>query len=264
MPTQNKLFLLEEMKMKKFGMIVVLFALLVSVASTNATLVAWYQMNDAIGTECATDSSGYSHTAGMAWDTPESVKTSAFTGSSLNFAGDSMRIWTPASMGATGDFTWSVSIKTTQTANAGLINHSDDRWNHDSTNQCVGLVGGKIRFNMEGANWVQTEASVNDGEWHTVTVVNYWENVCIYLDGQKVSLDYAFGEGNNWFPGLSTASDSFKYWLGACQWGGFVGEMKDVRIYDYALSDAEIANIPEPATMSLLGLGLILFRKKLK
>ncbi len=249
--------------MKKFGLFVVVFAVLTSMSIANAALVAWYPMNDVIGTAYVSDSSGNNYTAGMAWDTPESVRTSAYTGSSLNFAGDSMRIWTPTNMGATGDFTWSFQIKTTQTANAGFINHSDDRYNHDSTNQCVGIVNGKVRFSMEGANWVQTEAAVNDGEWHTVTVVNCWENVLIYVDGQNAALDYAFGEGNNWFPGLATASDSFKYWFGACAWGGYIGEMKDVRIYDNKLSDAEILTlVPEPATMSLLGLGLLLFRKK--
>jgi hypothetical protein len=250
--------------MKKFGLFVVLFAVLVSASVANASLVASYQMDDPIGTGCVTDSSGHNYTAGMAWDTPESVKTSAYTGSSLNFAGDSMRIWTPANMGATGDFTWSMKIKTTQATNGGLINHSNDRYNSDSTNQSVSLFdNGKVLFYMEGDNWIKTEAAVNDGAWHTVTVVNYWENVCIYIDGQKAALDYCFGEGNNWFPNIDTASDTFKYWFGASSFGGYVGEMKDLRIYDNALSDAEISTlVPEPATMSLFGLGLILFRRK--
>jgi hypothetical protein len=39
--------------------------------------------------------------------------------------------------------------------------------------------------------------------------------------------------------------------------------MKDVRIFDNKLTDAEVlALVPEPATMTLLGLGLILFRRK--
>ncbi|MEN6386718.1 MAG: LamG-like jellyroll fold domain-containing protein [Phycisphaerales bacterium] len=250
--------------MKNFGFFVVLFAVLISGTVANASLVAWYQMNDPIGTESVTDSSGHSYNAGMAWDTLESPRTSAYTGSSLNFAGDSMRIWTPTNMGATGDFTWSVKIKTTQTANGGIINHSDDRWNQNTGNQSVSLFNnGKILFFMEGDNWIMSEASVNDGVWHTVTLVNYWENVCIYIDGQKAALDYCFAEGNNWFPNLDTASDSYKYWLGASSFGSFVGEMKDVQIYDNALSDAEIsALVPEPATISLLGLGLILFRRK--
>ncbi len=234
--------------MKKLGTVLLAIMMFVSIVSADSSTiytgslgeVAWYLMNDAIGTESVADSSGHNYTASMAWDTPESVRTSAYTGSSLNFAGDTMRIWTPANMGATGDFAWSMKIKTTQTTNAGFINHSNDRYSHDSTNQCVGIVNGKVRFSMEGVNWVQTEAAVNDGTWHTVTVVNYWENVCIYVDGQKAALDYAFGEGNNWFPGLATASDSFKYWFGACAWGGYVGEMKDVRIYDYALTDYQI------------------------
>jgi hypothetical protein len=250
--------------MKNFGYFVVLFAVILSVSVANASLVAWYQMNDAIGTGCVTDSSGHSYTAGMAWDTGV-TPTAGYTGSSLNFTGDSMRIWTPTNMGATGDFTWSLQIKTTQTANGGLINHAFERYDNDSANlsQSCGLVGGKVRFYGAGKNWIQTQATVNDGQWHTITVVNTWENVLIYIDGINAALEYQWGPGNNWFPGLASATDTFKYWFGACHYGSFVGEMKDVRIFDNKLTDAEVlALVPEPATMTLLGLGLILFRRK--
>jgi hypothetical protein len=198
---------------------------------------AWYLMNAPVGTETVADLSGNGYNAEMAWDSG-AVKTSGYTGSSFNFTGDSVRIWTPANMGATGDFTWSVKIKTTQTTNGGLINHSDGYFNHDTGNQSLGLVNnGKARFYMEGKNWVQTEASLNDGQWHTITVVARWENIVIYVDGQVAALDYAFGEGNNYFPGLATASDSYKYWFGACHYGSFIGEMKDIRILDHEITD---------------------------
>jgi hypothetical protein len=40
--------------------------------------------------------------------------------------------------------------------------------------------------------------------------------------------------------------------------------MRDLRIYDNKLTDEEVLAlaVPEPATIGILGLGLILFRKK--
>lgn len=252
------------MEMKKFSLFVLL-AVLVSTSVTQAALVAWYPMNDPVGTGQVTDLSGNGYHAGMAWD-PGATPTAGYTGSSLNFTNDTMRIWTPTNMGATGDFTWSVQIKTTQTGNAGLINHSFDRYDNDTVNlsHSLGLVSGKARFYGAGKNWIQTQATVNDGQWHTVTVVNTWENVLIYLDGQMAALEYQFGEGNNWFSGLSVTTDDFLYWFGACHYGSFAGEMRDLRIYDNKLTDEEVLAlaVPEPATIGILGLGLILFRKK--
>jgi len=45
--------------------------------------------------------------------------------------------------------------------------------------------------------------------------------------------------------------------------GSFYGAIDDVRIYDNALSPAEVmALVPEPATVLLLGAGLCLIRRR--
>jgi hypothetical protein len=51
-----------------------------------------------------------------------------------------------------------------------------------------------------------------------------------------------------------TAPASYNY--------SFDGGMDDVRVYSHALTAAEIALIPEPATMAILGLGALLIRRK--
>ncbi|KJJ84807.1 Concanavalin A-like lectin/glucanase [Candidatus Omnitrophus magneticus] len=93
----------------------------------------------------------------------------------------------------------------------------------------------KIGFSL-GNNYFQHSDLVADGEWHNVAVsVDRDTSVTLYVDGA--------GESH----GLSDTADLkfFKTFFGKYAMGGYYwkGDMKDIRIFDRALSAQEIANI---------------------
>ena len=114
-----------------------------------------------------------------------------------------------------------------------------------------------------GSNIADTTTSIDDGEWHlmTLTLDKTGNEARFYMDGVQdgattaYSLDataVGFVMGTRW--GSRT--------LGTDSLGSTID---DVPIYNTALTAAEVAAlpIPEPATMSLLALGgLALLRRR--
>lgn len=107
------------------------------------------------------------------------------------------------------------------------------------------------------------DAVVLDGEWHQLLAVYSFPTIELFLDGVKV-VDYVDNH-------IMTPSDGTRhFWLGSsvysCSNPGdvalFQGQIDDVRIYDRALSDSEVASlyqiesVPEPSSLAILGLGL--------
>jgi hypothetical protein len=130
--------------------------------------------------------------------------------------------------------------------------------------------GGTGNISMvSGPNLAGEDVGVTDGNWHHAALtVDASGNAVLYLDGSPVANAAAANFLNNVSSGSYTAdtmaigvnddSGTGKQW-------GFDGLLKDVRVYDNPLSSQEIAilAIPEPATLSLIGLGgVLLLRKK--
>jgi hypothetical protein len=102
---------------------------------------------------------------------------------------------------------------------------------------------------------------LNTGQWYHIVATDNEGAVRIYLNGL---LDTLNNKGAGGIPSqinapidISKTNPDFSFF--------FKGLIDDVRIYDRALSAAEVAQlyaIPEPVTFILLGLGGVMLRKK--
>lgn len=121
---------------------------------------------------------------------------------------------------------------------------------------------GKVAFGIGRPDTtIKSTSLVNNGDWHFVTATRNKSTgkIELYINGNKESegtgnthtldqIDY-IGIGNN-------SSDV----LDNDEW--FQGIIDDVRIYDHVLTQTEIdALVPEPTTLLLFGLGVVMMRK---
>jgi hypothetical protein len=101
---------------------------------------------------------------------------------------------------------------------------------------------------------------LNTGQWYHVVTTDNAGAIRIYLDGQLDTLSnhgYGIPSQINAPINISKTNPDFVFF--------FKGLIDDVRIYNRALSAAEVAQlyaIPEPATLILLGLGVVMLRKE--
>jgi beta-galactosidase len=89
--------------------------------------------------------------------------------------------------------------------------------------------------------WTEVEGSadVNDGRWHHLAGVYDGKKISLYVDGKQDASKAAWGNGdkNNYPVYIGENSES----LGR-PWNGLID---DVRIYSYALSEAEVKALYE-------------------
>ena len=190
-------------------------------------------------------------------------------GQGLSFDGVNDYVGGSASPFDFSDTTFSVCawFKTTMSAWGFLVSEGGwvDGW---SLGINAGTIQVQLKENIDGRNAYNAFSvnTYNDNKWHHVAAIITTDTVSssendadIYVDGAVVSItetkSYPYDASNDtWKMGKRTSLSSPAY---------FVGFLDDVRIYNHALTQQEIAGIiPEPSTVMLLGLGAILARKE--
>ena len=116
-------------------------------------------------------------------------------------------------------------------------------------------------FTVVEETWVYTkEISLAMEKWYLIVGVYDGSEMVLYVDGNPTSPNYFSGNittaSNNLNIGRDPANPSIRFYSGI---------IDEVRIYNRALNQSEVTelhNIPEPATLLLLSLGVIMLRRK--
>lgn len=196
-----------------------------------ASPVARWDFEEGKGSS-ANDKSGNGYTGvwsgtGARWVAGKMGKGGSFNGST-----DIVTVSGLADGFFTASWTQSFWIKTTSTTNLVIT----EKGSNNAFIQ-TGGVSGQIRAGPVGADVIETTGSpvVNDGKWHFVSVTfSSSKALNIYIDGVVRASSTSV---NN------AASSATAYALGARVGPsvGFVGQLDDVRVYDYARSGSQVA-----------------------
>lgn len=225
-----------------------------SLIPRNPSLRAWWRLDDTSGT----DSSGNGNTGTVNGSTPDTTNKApvVFTNpASLSFNGTSHYVSVPDAPSldvGTRSFTVSAWIRTTnntgprRVVNKWLGGGPDVGWLMDvHTAAGGGNASGNLRFRLrDGTN--NTDVSVgagiaNNTWYHVAARVDRQANqLRLYVNGVNVggTTNLATGLGN-----LNAATPVGIGVIPSALGAYFAGQIDDVRIYDVALSDAEIAGL---------------------
>ena len=207
----------------------------VNAVASAEVLVA--SMNEGTGTTIS-DSSGNGNT-GTVTNTAWGAGFSGGAGLGFNGTNSSVSFGTGASLSGQTDFTISAWVRTTATAEAVIIQQRDTGYNGEYMVKMSAT--GTISFMLYGNSAYQydfaTTTTVNDGQWHHVTVQRQATAGRIYIDGVESAsatgtirdLDATIGT----YLGADVR-DSNKY---------FNGNIDEVHIYSQALTPAEIVTL---------------------
>jgi hypothetical protein len=136
--------------------------------------------------------------------------------------------------------TWSAWVKTGSDGTIMALTGDGGKWVHGGLS--LFIRNGTLTLDIGWVGAFKGPGNVSDGKWHHVAMTRVANGIHLYLDGNLHSSHHCsadpsvkglerfkIGFTNNDFPKPS----------------GFKGQMKNVAVYDYAMTDAQIAEIAE-------------------
>jgi len=245
--------------------IILQFVLILLVAgaapAADPNLVAWYKFDEGSGTTAYDSARSHTGTiSGATWATGR-------VGGALRFDGVNDRVSSPDALDLdiTGDITIAAWVNffqgglgydgsekaiVTKTVYNGAFNNPYDFRTSIATNPNLAFV----RANASDHECAYSDLNISLNTWHHVAVREENGVANFYVDGVLTGMWW--GE-----PPLTSppTGNDYSLLIGARYDGLFFnGLIDDVRIYNRALSSAEIRAIPEPCTLMLLGLGSVI------
>lgn len=235
------------------------------IGSANAALIGHWAFDEGSGTIAGDSSAGGNDGAilnGATWGS-DATRDSFLILDGLDDSVDPSLNLAPFT--SSNDFTWAVWAN----RGAGTINEViiGNRYNgvgvaDFAPRQFVKLTPTNFEWHQNGNGNDNVDiADLVAGEWHHHAITKQGTTLSYYLDGvfvQSSTLNEAIG------------TESLPFFIGGNAGAGagehFTGSIDDVRIYDNALSAAEVGAlvVPEPSSLLLgaLSLGMMLRRKR--
>jgi len=213
---------------------------------TVGKLVAHWKLDESEGS-VAKDSAGNNN--GTLVGNPK-WQPSGKVGGALHFDGDGdcVEVSNESAFDITGLLTVAAWIKVTQFDKGwqAIVTKGDSTWRIQRRQQTDSLEFACSGLQMaDGNQWgnLNGEKSINDGQWHHAAGVYDGQKMSLYVDGKLDVSVKAWGSLNADDFSVVIGENSQARMLQGRSWNGLID---DVRIYDYALSEKEIAALASP------------------